>query len=57
MTLQVLFSVVFVLAFVNLLHNRPIIDVGMSATLINGIVIIFSVISMFNIVYELGKVK
>jgi len=57
MTLQLLFLIIFTFAFMNLLHNRPIIDIGLPSTAINGLVIIFSVVSMFNIVYELTKVK
>ena len=56
-TLEILFLLVFAFAFINLVNQRAIIDVGLSAPIINGIVIVFSIISMVNIVYELFKVK
>ena len=56
-TLEILFLLVFAFAFINLVNQRAIIDVGLSASIINGIVIVFSIISMINIVYELFKVK
>lgn len=57
MTLQLIFLILFSLAFINLIHGRAIVNVGLSATFINWVVIVFCVISMINVLYELKRVN
>lgn len=57
LTMQILFLILFALGFINLIHNTAIINIGLSATFINWVVIIFSVLSMINVIHELRKVN
>lgn len=54
--LNLVFVLLFAFAFINLVHQRPIVDIGLSASAINWIVIIFSLLSMINTLFEISKV-
>ncbi len=53
MTLQVVFAIIFVFAFVNYINGRAFLNIGLPVNVENIIVMGFSILSMFNTIYEL----
>ena len=57
LTLQLLFVLFFILALINNIHGRAILGTGLDYSVENYIVMIFSVLSMINIIYEIIKIR
>lgn len=56
-TLQLIFLLIFALAFFNQSKGYAFIAIGLPVATTNYIVMGFCVISMINVVYELSKVR
>lgn len=57
LTLNILFLLIFTLAFINSVNGRATINTGLSANFENLIIMVFSVISVINVLHELWKVE
>jgi hypothetical protein len=57
LTLNLIFFVIFMLAFFNTVQGRPTINTGLPYVVENLIVMGFSVLSVINVLIELYKVK
>ena len=57
MTLQLLFLIIFTFAFVNYTQDRAVLSTGLPVAAENVIIMLFSLFSMVNIIYELKQVK
>lgn len=57
MTLQVVFAIIFLFAFVNFIKDRAFLNIGLKPATENIIIMIFAILSMFNTLYELKVVR
>lgn len=57
MTLQLLFLIIFTMAFVNYAKGRPVLATGLDYVTENFIIMGFALFSMINVIYELFQVK
>ena len=56
LTLNLVFFVIFILAFFNTVQGRPTINTGLAYATENLIIMAFSVLSVINVIIELFKV-
>ena len=53
MTLQIVFSIIFVFAFINFIKGTSFLNIGLNSSTENIIIMLFSILSMINTIYEL----
>ncbi len=57
LTLLLVFVIIFALALLNNMAGRALLNTGLPIFTENLIMMVFCVLSIINVVYELGKIK
>ncbi len=52
-TLNIIFALIFLFAIINYAKGQSILNIGMNPHVENAIIMVFSILSMMNVIYEL----